>query len=347
MIKISIIIPIYQAERYINRCLTSLLMQNFSDYEIICVDDGSTDKSKDVIQHISIAHSEIKYFYQTNQGVSAARNKGLCESRGKYIMFVDADDWIKKNSLRKLYRKAEYYNADILVFGGRTDFPFSTPEWIREAFFSKTNLNITNSLQALYNEPGARPSVCNKLFKRELLGDSCFPQHIRISEDLAFLFTIFPKSSKTIFIGDVIYYYRTGNELSAMHLSQGELCFVFYNHLKSVEYILSQWNKSGLLLSERDNLQKWMLSFLDYIYIQLEEQQQENFKPVIQGIVQALGVPSEEFLEKLSRKKQASERLTLSKISKSIAYQFQRYGMIRGMESAISKLHIRLGEKLW
>ncbi len=111
-IKISVIVPIYNVEEYLARCLDSVMGQTFRDIEVICVDDGSTDKSALIAKKYAEKDERISLIQQENKGLSAARNAGMRVARGKYISFVDSDDWIDLDFLKKLYDAAESCNAD-------------------------------------------------------------------------------------------------------------------------------------------------------------------------------------------------------------------------------------------
>lgn len=111
---ISVIVPIYNVEKYLKECIDSLVNQTFSDYEVILVDDGSTDGGSDIARRCADNYEFIKYFYKENGGQSSARNFGLEKAVGKYVMFVDSDDYIDSDALRVLYEKAEANNLDIV-----------------------------------------------------------------------------------------------------------------------------------------------------------------------------------------------------------------------------------------
>lgn len=112
--EISVIVPIYNVENYLTKCLDSLITQSFSNIEIICVNDGSTDNSLQIIKNYKEKDSRIKIISQANNGVSSARNIGINEACGQYIFFVDPDDWIDNNTLYVLYHKAKKNNAEIV-----------------------------------------------------------------------------------------------------------------------------------------------------------------------------------------------------------------------------------------
>ena len=112
--EISVIVPIYNVENYLTKCLDSLITQSFSNIEIICVNDGSTDNSLQIIKNYKEKDSRIKIISQVNNGVSSARNIGINAACGQYIFFVDPDDWIDNNTLYVLYHKAKKNNAEIV-----------------------------------------------------------------------------------------------------------------------------------------------------------------------------------------------------------------------------------------
>lgn len=112
--EISIIVPIYNVEKYLNKCLDTLISQSFSNIEIICVNDGSTDNSLQIIKNYKENDSRIKIISQENKGVSSARNTGISQTCGQYIFFVDPDDWIDNNTLEIMYHKAKKNNAEIV-----------------------------------------------------------------------------------------------------------------------------------------------------------------------------------------------------------------------------------------
>ena len=119
--KVSIIVPIYNTEKYLYECINSILKQNLTEIEIICINDGSSDNSENIIKNFQSKDSRIKYIKQQNQGLSAARNKGILESKSKYVMFVDSDDYIIKDCVNLSFETAEKYDADIVLFNSTRD----------------------------------------------------------------------------------------------------------------------------------------------------------------------------------------------------------------------------------
>ncbi len=160
MPEISVIIPVYNAEAYLSRCLESLIMQSFTDWEALLVDDGSTDGSLAILQKFSEADLRFKVISQQNSGQSVARNKALSLAQGRYVSFVDADDWIERTFLQRLYESLEESRADIAFasivktkgIGGKDKFRvkekklYYTPQEKYRAFGMPENCFIWNKL---------------------------------------------------------------------------------------------------------------------------------------------------------------------------------------------------------
>lgn len=337
MITISIIIPVYQAEKYLRDCLDSVVQQNLNDYEVLCIDDGSTDHSADIIKQYTQKYPFVRYFYQTNRGVSAARNRGLQEASGKYVMFIDADDWIKKNTLKDLFQKAEQFHTDILVYGGQASPFFETSEWIRDGLFTKNKLYIKNSIRALFYETGSRPFVFNKLFSRKLLNGISFAEHITISEDQAFLFLVFPKAQRILYTNKNVYRYRIANDLSAMHQIAFDYTRLFQNHLKTVRYVSQKWGESGLLALEKEHFNGWLVSFLD-IYHFLTEEQKQSFSEPLHTLSHELHFDIIHALNQ-NKTKEKNNIFFLKRYIQSIVRQIKKHGIKHGSKVVLLKIY--------
>ena len=116
MVKVSIIIPVYNAEKYLKQCLESLVRQTEQNMEIICVDDGSTDHSFDILKDYSTKYEYISVLSQSNMGAAAARNKGIQQAKGEYLLFLDADDFFEADLVEVTYEKAKAQKLDVLIF---------------------------------------------------------------------------------------------------------------------------------------------------------------------------------------------------------------------------------------
>lgn len=181
MIKVSVIVPVYNMEKYLDKCLNSLVNQTLKNIEIIIINDGSIDNSKNIINSYKNKYPNlIKVLTQDNQGISIARNKGLEQAKGKYISFVDSDDYIAKDTLKKAYEYIEKKQSDIVVWNYYEVNELG--EIIRENLlpnFKDTNLQNDPTLLFAIN-----PAPWNKLYKKSLFDNVSFPNDRTKYEDL-------------------------------------------------------------------------------------------------------------------------------------------------------------------
>ena len=204
---LSIIVPVYNVEAYLERCLLSCLHQDIShdDYEIIVVNDGSTDGSLQVAERIAKEYDNILLLNKKNGGASSARNHGLQKASGKYIMFVDADDYLFENVLNDLVSQCEQYHLDVLCFW--TCFESGSKKWDTEHQPFNDSDVMTGEYTLLH---GMRiDSVWQFVFKRELLleQDLRFTEGIACSEDVLFLMKLFPYVKRVMFTNHKVYVY--------------------------------------------------------------------------------------------------------------------------------------------
>ena len=115
-VKISVVLPVYNVANYLRKCLDSLVNQTFEDFEVICVNDGSTDLSLGILEGYALSDSRFKIISQENKGLSGARNTGIQHVQGKYVLFVDSDDWLEENALEELYNHVKGFDSDITMF---------------------------------------------------------------------------------------------------------------------------------------------------------------------------------------------------------------------------------------
>ena len=180
--ELDIIVPVYNTEAYLERCLNSILSQTYKDFNILIIDDGSTDSSYDICEYYAKKHDNIKTIHTNNRGLSCARNLGIQVSESKYVGFIDSDDWIEKFMLEKLIKDAKQYNADISACNMYACKSLSVK-------LEKNEINDfeDSDTKVFYNDDILKKyyklfSVCNKIFKRELFNSIKFPEG-KIFED--------------------------------------------------------------------------------------------------------------------------------------------------------------------
>lgn len=200
MIKISIIVPIYNASKYLNKCINSLTGQTLKDIEILLINDGSTDKSEEIIN--SFVDKRIKYYKNKNQGIGKTRNFGIDRAKGKYLMFVDSDDYIDNDMCRKMYAKAEKEKLEVVI----CDFYRDTnrelePVTIKN--FKNTTLKENPNLLLDINL-----APWNKLYKKDLIDKNSirFEEELKY-EDAPFVVNSLANAKKIGKVNDYLSYY--------------------------------------------------------------------------------------------------------------------------------------------
>ena len=185
----SVIIPVYNAEGTLRRCLDSLVRQQFSDYELLLINDGSTDGSDAICHEYANTYSCIRYFAKENGGVSSARNLGLEQAKGEYILFVDSDDYVSGNYFASLSDALENAAADLLMFGYRNFGSIST-EWDTGEFYEDSEIGIAERVSSAVRQY-LFSSLLSKAFKRQIIEQHNirFANDLAIGEDQAFIFT--------------------------------------------------------------------------------------------------------------------------------------------------------------
>lgn len=199
---ISIIVPVYNTELYLEECLSSIQKQTYKNLEIIVVDDGSSDKSGVICDLFAEKDKRFKVFHQENKGQATARNTGLKKATGKYIGFVDSDDYIEQEMFEELYHAAQSSGAFIVMCGYEI-FGKKSKEYL--ANFDE--LEKDEATKALAQERIVHSYLVDKLFLRSLFGDIKFPDGKQY-EDYAVMHLLFLKTNKVKMIGRVLYHYR-------------------------------------------------------------------------------------------------------------------------------------------
>ncbi len=203
--KISVIIPIFNTEKWLNKCIQSIINQTYKNLEIICVDDGSTDNSRSIVIEFQKRDNRIILISQQNQGVSAARSNGISKATGEYIAFVDSDDYLEEDMYSVLYSMAIEYNADISHCGYMKHKSNNVNISINgtEKVFFQNNIEALNCLLSCRVFTG---SLCSKLYKRSLFDDVECSNNIRVNEDVLLNYFLF-KNSKLAVFKDICLYH--------------------------------------------------------------------------------------------------------------------------------------------
>ena len=237
--KISVIIPVYNAEVYLHRCVDSVLSQSFKDFELLLVDDGSVDSSADICDEYANGDERVRVFHKKNGGVSSARNLGLDNARGEWVVFVDADDWIVDNGFNVDYN---ILKEDLILF------PYYIYE-IKDAIsYIPTECYVSETSDDLkvffcrYLHEGFLRTVWSKFFKRELIDSLRFDESIPIGEDHLFLLNYLCRIKTYRFISNPFYVYRSLGFLYDKYQIDVEKSIYIMNSLFSAYYKLGVCN---------------------------------------------------------------------------------------------------------
>lgn len=200
MTDISIIVPVYNAEKYLKKCLDSLVNQTKKELEFILINDGSTDKSEEIIK--TYKDKRIKYFKNKNQGIGKTRNFGIEKSSGKYLMFLDSDDYFSNDACEILYKEAEKEKADLIVFDYYRVEKGNLNE-VKIESFNATNIKADSSLLLKINL-----GPCNKIYKTDLIknNDIKFEESLKYEDTLFIVKTIY-NAKKIIKLNKFLHYY--------------------------------------------------------------------------------------------------------------------------------------------
>lgn len=235
MPKVSVIVPVYNTEKYLPRCIDSILAQTFTDFELILINDGSSDNSGAICDEYAAKDKRITVIHKENGGVSSARNKGIEIAQGEWIAFVDSDDYIANNMLTSFKIKSED-NTDIKI-GRITSLGYNAN--VSGPISDRT---ISIDELRLYTKQLNIQSPCSKLYKSSIIQNFkiTFDKNIRVSEDLLFNIEVLLNCSHISFYNNANYYYDKSVEFSSKHyLSADEL---HYN-LKKITSALNSFEK--------------------------------------------------------------------------------------------------------
>lgn len=217
--KVSVIVPVYRVEKYIDRCMKSLLKQTLKDIEILCVCEEEDSSYKKLLTYEK-RDNRVHIITKINTGVSAARNAGIRAAGGEYIAFVDADDWIERYALQTLYRVAKNNDAQIIAYG---IWPTIEPKGDKRGMFQYSpDRNVVyhgNGMMALFYEHGSKPYIGNKFYSRSFLTEHnlLFHEDLDIGEDQLLQFEAFGQAKTICFVKDKLYHYDIKRNNSAMN----------------------------------------------------------------------------------------------------------------------------------
>lgn len=247
MIKVSVIIPVYNAEKYLEKCLDSLLKQTFTDMEVICVDDGSTDASLEILKRFQEKDRRIHVLTQENQYAGTARNNGMKIAQGEYLLFLDADDFFEETLLEKIYSQGKKMEADIVLFGakqynGKTGCVSPAPWYLKKDAVPEEN-PFSRKTQDTDIFAITTPAPWTKLFRKEFIdSEGIFFQGLQNSNDVYFTLTALAAAEKITCVEEDLVFYRVG----AAESLQGSKKFSPVCFLEAYCAVYEELNRRGI-----------------------------------------------------------------------------------------------------
>ena len=237
--KLSVIVPVYNIKQYLERCIDSILEQTFVEYELILVDDGSTDGSGELCEDYKKIDNRIKVIHKKNGGLSSARNAGLKVANGDFISFIDGDDYIENRMYEVMVDAAERTKKDIVVCGRITHL---NDNW------QKVDFNVSN--EVIYSRKEAIKeillmenidvSACDKIFRRELFEKIRYPEG-EINEDAAIIFELLKSANGIVQVGTPFYHYvYRGNSISKSKYTH-RFYVAYLNCIKAQKQIVDEY----------------------------------------------------------------------------------------------------------
>ena len=318
--KISVIIPIYNMEKYLKKSLLSLKAQTLKEIEFICVNDGSTDKSLEILNKFAKSDERFKIFNQQNSGVGKARNNGLTRANGEYIAFLDPDDWVDSTTYEKLFNQAKKQNCDLLVFNYKNiDENGKILSFVRfkdkfKGFFdlnSEKCFNWRDIKEKVFG--GFFYSSWNKIYKKDFITKNKIQfTDCSMSEDNAFVFASTLMAEKIGYNDDVFYNYLFRNSSAVHKVTDKNFCI-----FKVYDAVMSVIKKCGVSLELKKELDDYIEDTLLYHYkrIKSRDKYEEICKKKLTGDM--FNRVSQKFLEQKNVFLKLSEILeTLSKSKK-------------------------------
>ena len=250
---ISIIVPVYNVEKYLRKCIESIINQTYENLEIILIDDGSTDESGEICDEVKNKDKRIIVIHKKNGGLSDARNVGIDNANGKYITFIDSDDYVEKNYIELLYNTISQYDADMSIVSHRVIYEKNNIDKSTGKVFCATKQEI---LKMLLYDNGIDTSAWGKLYKETLFKDVKFPVG-RLFEDSATIYKLIDKSEKIAVCSKPVYnYIIRNNSISNEKFSE-----------KKLDLILSTEEMTNYIKNKYPELEKACDRRLMYAYL--------------------------------------------------------------------------------
>ena len=296
MTKVSIIVPFHNVEKYISKCLTSLIYQSLEDIEIICINDASTDDSKNIVQHYMENDERIILLNVENMsGQSYARNLGLEVASGEYIGFVDSDDWVELDMFERMYNKAKSIDSDITMCQAQLyddkEQTFYTNDYYSLKSLEKYGDKVFTPEETKDEILNINVVLWNKIYKREFLQNTLVKfQDGYIYEDLPFFFETYLKAQRINILWEAPYYYRQNRQFSTMQNSDKKV----YDRIPMVERTYNVLKQAQFFEEKKAEIISWIIDDIFHRYTLLEDKYYEDYFAKMKEFFQRIKLTKED-----------------------------------------------------
>ena len=285
--KVSIVVPAYNVQEYLRECLDSILSQTYKNLQVICVDDGSTDNTGAILDEYAVGDTRLSVLHQSNGGVSAARNKGLDNAKGEYVLFLDADDYLEGDAIERALAGAKATNAQMITFGA-TVFPLENATYRLNELISPRLVHFPQFDPSLLFDEKSTPFAWRTLIARDLLKESRirFDEQLKFGEDLLFQFALYIRARGVLLMPDKLINYRVGRDGSAMGVLVKDAVTLVDAHLYVAEQIVKDWQDNGLIEPYGNRLLPWLAEYVAVDIIRLEGPNRPRCRAIMRMIVE-------------------------------------------------------------
>lgn len=272
MARLSVIVPVYNVEAYLDECLDSLAAQTFGDIEIVCVNDGSTDSSRSILAEHARRDGRIKVVDKPNGGLSSARNAGMEAATSEYLCFLDSDDRYLPNACQRIVEELDASFAELLCFGGLALPRSASYPWLEEVFSPRDVLYEAFEPALLLSE-ATKPLAVRLSLRRDfaLRENIHFDESVRYGEDQVFAFAVFPRSRRTLLISDKLYEYRIARGDSLVNRMLANPARMLREHVAMERRILDDWKRMGILERYSDLQLAWIVELVLFDAMRLSD----------------------------------------------------------------------------
>ena len=272
MSRITVVVPVYNVEDYLDWCLGSLEAQTLRDIDIICVNDGSTDGSRTKLAEWESRDARIRVIDKPNGGLSSARNAGILAAQTDYVCFLDSDDRFHQNACEEMVRLLDKTEADILTFGATCYPEDAAYPWLTDVLNPRDAVFDGFTPDILFKEK-SRPFAWRTACRTEFLVENqlMFEEGLRFGEDQVFHFAIYPRARRTALSSAKLYEYRVVREGSLMSRLRDDFGAKMLEHVKILDCILKDWSEAGYLSRYAAEMVAFCMDFALYDAIKLDD----------------------------------------------------------------------------